>query len=266
VPAHHLEQPEVVRVELVEPELGDDDHAGHPGPVLERDREERLLDVRRTLDPLAELVIRRVTDEERGARLGDPARDPAADLGRQEQGGIGRRGSGEIAAKRERHEIVLVPEEHTAVVVVEELAELVRDREADLDDVVQTGELPGEALEHLQVRDRADVVAPDALLGGPLAVALVERDDEPVASRLGRHHRGLRAGDELARVRGVLGAEGDTCRHGETPDCVGVELSELLADALGESRGASEVAGRKDHGELLAADTADDVRRTDARA
>ena len=54
VAGQHLEQPQVVGVELVEAELRDDDHAGHARAVLERDGEERLLDLGRADDLLAE--------------------------------------------------------------------------------------------------------------------------------------------------------------------------------------------------------------------
>ena len=84
MPGQHLEQPQVVGVELVEPELRDHDHAGDARAVLERDGEERLLDLGRALDLLAELVVGGVVDEERRARLGDAARDSATDLRREE--------------------------------------------------------------------------------------------------------------------------------------------------------------------------------------
>ena len=64
----HLEQAQIVGVELVEPELRDDDHAGDACAVLERDGEQRLLDLGRALDLLAELVPRGVADEERASR------------------------------------------------------------------------------------------------------------------------------------------------------------------------------------------------------
>ena len=128
--------------------------------------------------------------------------------------------------------------------VVDQQAQLVGDREPDLRDVVEPGELPGEALEHLQVGDRADVVAAHALLRRALAVALVERDDQALAARLRGHHRRLGAGDELARVRRVLGPDRDARRDGERADRVGLELRELVADALGERGRAAEVAGR----------------------
>ena len=266
VPGHDLEEPQVVRVELVEAELRDDDDAGHACAVLERDGEQRLLDLGGAVDLLAELVARGVSDEERAAGLGDAAGDSAADLRRQQLHRVARSRPREVAAEGDREEVVVVAEEDAAVVVVDEESELVGDRQPDLRDVVEARELPGEALEHLQVGDRAHVVSPDGLLRRTLTLALVERDDEALAARLRGHHRHLGARDELARVGGVLGPDGDAGRDGEPADGLGFELPELLADPLGERGRAADVAGGEDHRELLAADAADDVRpRTDAR-
>ena len=51
-------------------------------------------------------------------------------------------GGCQVAAERDRVEVVAVTQEHAAVVVVDEEAQLVRDRQPDLGDVVQPGELP----------------------------------------------------------------------------------------------------------------------------
>ena len=115
-----------------------------------------------------ELVVGGVPDQERLAGLCDPPRHAAADPRGQELDRSARLVREQIAAERDRHQILAVAEEHAAVVVVDELPELVRDREPDPRDVVQPRELPGEALEHLQVRDRAHVVAPRVLLRRPL--------------------------------------------------------------------------------------------------
>jgi hypothetical protein len=210
-------------------------------------------------------VLGGVVDEERDARLGDTSRDPASHLCREESRRIARCGAGQVASERERDEVVLVAEEDSAVVVVDQQPQLVRDRETDLLDVVEPRELPREALEHLQVGDRANVAA-QALLRRSLLLALVERHDQAVPTRLGGHHRRLRTGDELTRVRGVLGAESDARGHGEPADGVGLELRELLPDSLGQRGRAAEVGGRQDHRELLAPDTADDVARPDRGA
>ena len=78
VSRHHLEQSQVVGVELVEAELRDHDHAGDARSVSQRDGEQRLLDLRGPGDLLAELVTRSVDDEEGNAGLGDAARYAAA--------------------------------------------------------------------------------------------------------------------------------------------------------------------------------------------
>ena len=74
VAREHLEHAQVVGVELVEPELGDDDDAVDARAELERHREQRLLDLGGARDLLAELAVGRVADEERLAGLGDAAR------------------------------------------------------------------------------------------------------------------------------------------------------------------------------------------------
>ena len=260
---HDLEQPEIVGVELVQAELRDHDDSGHARPVLQWHREKRLLDLGGALDLLSELVLCSVADQQRDPGLGDTAGDPAADVRRQELGRVARYRTGEVTAKRDEHEIVVVAKEHAAVVVIDQEPELVGDREPDLRDVVEARQLPGEALEHLQVRDRAHVVAVDRRLGRPLARALVERDDQALPACLRGHHRGLGAGDELARVRRVLGPDRDPCRRAEPSDGFGLERPELLSDPLGECRRGSEVAGRQDHRELLPADPTHDIGLAD---
>ena len=84
VAGQDLEQPKIVRVELIEAELRDHDDAGDARPVPERHREERLLDLGGTLDLLAELVLRGVADQQGRAGLGHATRDAAADPRRQE--------------------------------------------------------------------------------------------------------------------------------------------------------------------------------------
>ena len=266
VPGHHLEQAEIVAVELVQAELRDHDDARHALAELDRDGEERLLDLGGAGDLLAGLVTRRVPDEERLSRLRDPPGDPAADLDRQQLDGVLRQVPVEVAPERDGHEVVLVADEQAAVVVIDQEPELVRDGEPDLGDVVEARQLPREALEHLHVRDRAHVVAADSLLGGPLPPALVEGDDEALAARLGGHHRDLGARDELARIRGVVRSDCDSDRSREATDGLGLQLRELVADPLGEDRRAAHVAGGEDHGELLAADAADDVSLSHRRA
>ena len=109
VSGEHLEQADVGLVELVEPELRDDDHADHPGAVAERHCEQRLLDHRRARDPGAELAVRGVGDEERLAALRAAPRDALADpraqqLERQRRASRwrGRRGTRSARDRRSR--------------------------------------------------------------------------------------------------------------------------------------------------------------------
>ena len=175
-----------------------------------------------------------VPDEECVTGLGDPAGDSATDLCREQLHRVARIISDEVAAKSHRQEFVVLAEEDATVVVVDEQPELVGDRQPDLRDVVETRELSGKALQHLQVRDRAAVVSADALLRRPLALAHIEGDDEALPARLGGHHGDLGACDELARIGRVLRPDGDTGRDRKLPDGLGLERRQLLADPLCE--------------------------------
>ena len=80
-----------------------------------------------------------------------------------------------------------------------------------------------DAVEHLQVRDRAELGGSrDEAAVGALRPDVLEDDDPALAARLGRHHRHLGARDELPRVRGVLGAGRNADR--ETHLAHGAEL------------------------------------------
>ena len=105
----HLEQPHVVLVELVQPELRDDDDADDPGPVAKRHREQRLLDRVGALDQLPELAVRSVADDERlaelGAATGDTLARPGSGAGRGDSDstfGRARRGRRPGRARRRR--------------------------------------------------------------------------------------------------------------------------------------------------------------------
>ena len=115
------------------------------------------------------------------------------------------------------------------------------------------------------MRDRADVLA--ALVRfGPLGRGVVEEDDLALAARLCGHHRGFGAGDELARVRGVLRPLGDADRDGDLAGEVASDRVQPRHEAGRERDGLVLVASGEDHGELLAADPADDVARPDGGA
>ena len=84
--------------------------------------------------------------------------------------------------------------------------------------------------------------------------------------RLRGHHRRLRAVDEVTRVAGVLRALGDADGDRIISGRVDRTCFQPLGQPACEPESVSRVAGRHDHGELLAADAADDVARTDERA
>ena len=132
----HLEQAQVVGVELVEPELGENEHADDGRAVAQRHGEQRFLDPGRALDVLPDAAVGGVAGEERLAGRGDVTGDADPDL-RHEH--VERRLGAlrQVATKRDRPEVVPVAEEEAAVVVVDQLPELVGDRGADLVDLEQ---------------------------------------------------------------------------------------------------------------------------------
>ena len=65
--------------------------------------------------------------------------------------------TGERADERDRSDVLALDHEHAAVVVVDQRAELGGDHVADFAHVVEPVQLRAEALQHLHVRDRADV-------------------------------------------------------------------------------------------------------------
>ena len=156
VPAEHLEQPDVVLVELVDAELRDHDDADHARAVAERHRDQRLLDRVRAGDHHHVLALERVADELRLGRRGRAAGDAVAHLAAREVDLLAAPRD-QLAAERDRHELVALDHEDAAVVVIDQEPELVGDHTADLAHVVEPVELAGEALEHLEVGDRADV-------------------------------------------------------------------------------------------------------------
>ena len=261
VAAEHLEQAHVVLVERPDAELGDDDGAGDPGAVVQRDGDDRLVHVVRVGDGDRVVAVHGVLEQDRLARLGRPARDALADLAGERLDAV-RVERVEVAAPGDGDELVAVDDVHAAAVVVDQHPELVHDRLADRAHVVQPVQLAGEALQHLQVGDRADVAA-GARRRGALAVLVLEEDGLVLAARLRGHHRDLGAGDELARVHGVLGPLGDPDRDAQ-PACRGeLGAGEVVDDPPREPERVARVARGHDHAELLAAQAADDVRGAD---
>jgi hypothetical protein len=106
--------------------------------------------------------------------------DPLADLASERLRRCGGR-PGQVATKRDKGEVVVLEREDAAVVVVDQLAELVGDRPAYLPGVVQPAELPGNALQHLEVRYRPDVLAAGMRFAGTLG-DLVEDHDHVLAA------------------------------------------------------------------------------------
>ena len=149
--------------------------------------------------------------------------------------------------------------------VVDERPELDRDRVADLPHAVQAVEPAGQALQHLQMRDRADV-ALDARRVGPPRLLLVVENDLVLALRLRRHHGGLCARREFTGVHGVLRAESEPDRDGHPADAGEVDGRETSLHPVGDALGVLAAAILHHHRELLAAEPADDVLRPDDRA
>ena len=143
--------------------------------------------------------------------------------------------------------------------VIDQEPELVGDHGADLAHVIEPVELSGEALQHLQVRDRAHVSAADDHAFRPLARVLVEEDDQILAARLRGHHRGLGAGDELARVHRVLRALRDPDGDRDLAGRAELGRRERVRQPAREVERVARVARGHDHAELLAAEPADDV-------
>ena len=139
------------------------------------------------------------------AGLGDVAGDALADAGAREVDALAAARE-QLAAEGDRDDLVALDHRDPAVVIVDQQPELVGDHLADLAHVVEPVQLPGQALQHLQVRDRAHVAAARGLGFRALARLFVEEHDLVLATRLGGHHRGLGARHQLARVHRVLGA------------------------------------------------------------
>ncbi len=75
VAAEDLEQADVVLVELVDAELGDDDGPDDAGAVVERDGDHRLVHVLGSRDRDCELAVEGVGQQDRLAGLRHPAGD-----------------------------------------------------------------------------------------------------------------------------------------------------------------------------------------------
>src|SRR5581483_1426520 len=110
----------------------------------------------------------------------------------------------ERAAERNRNELVAVDDEHATVVIVDQGPELGRDLVPDSVHVGEAVVLAALALQHLHVCERTDVAQPGGGVG-PLGRVRLVQDDAVLALGFRRHHRGLCAGGELARVHSCSG-------------------------------------------------------------
>ena len=167
---------------------------------------------------------------------------PAPDDDGEQLRRCSRVGSRQVAAEGERHQVVAVANEHAAVVVVDEEPELVRDREPDLRDVVEPRELPREALQHLQVRDRANVVAAGRRSDGRSVDVSSNGTTSPFPRVLAVI---IAASAQATSSRGFAACVGPTATPVETvsrPDGLRFELAELLAQPLRERSGVRDVA------------------------
>ena len=151
----HLEQADVVLVELVEAELRDHGHTDHARTEAERNVDLGLVDAVGSLHLPRQGEVRGVTDQQRLAGRRHVSGDALAELAREY---LHRRlRAGECADERDRPHVLFLDDEHAAVVVVDQRAQLGRDHVADLAHVVQAVQLAAEALQHLHVGDRPDV-------------------------------------------------------------------------------------------------------------
>jgi hypothetical protein len=161
--------------------------------------------------------------------------------------------------ERHRLEIVSVRDVHATVVVIDEEPELVDDHGSDLADVVETVQLAGEALQHLEVRDRAYVVSGDCDGLGPLGRILVEDHGLILAARFRGHHRRLSARDELAGVHRMLRSLRDAHRQRELAGRVEGGTRDVVGDPARDREGVTAPARGHDDSEFLTAEPADHV-------
>ena len=148
----HLQQPDVVLVELVQAELRDHDDADDPSAERERDDDLRLVDRVGAGQDARELAVGRVPDQERLACFGDTPRDSLADLADEDFHRLTRLAR-ELPDERDRDHVVSFDEGDAAVVVVDQRPQLGRDHVPDLAHVVEPVQLPAQALQHLHVRN-----------------------------------------------------------------------------------------------------------------
>ena len=262
----HLEEPHVALVELVQPQLRDHDHADRPRAVEKRHGDHRLVDRARSWDLNRELAPVGVGDQERLPPRRCGAGHALAELDDQRLDALVLVDL-VLAAKRDRNEQRAVVDVDATGVIVDQRPELVHDRLADQGDVVEAVQLAGQALEHLQMGDRAQILLParPARPGRPGRSGLVD-DDLVLPTRLRRQHRHVCADGQLPCARRVARSGRDPDRH--VHRARGVELAgrELPGDPVGQRPGRLGVGSGLDDDELLAADPAHVVLGPGGRA
>ena len=185
---------------------------------------------------------------------------------------------------RDQHLGVGIQDEHSAVVVVDQAAQLGRDGLTDHTDVVQAVQLRREGLEHpelghgpgfslrrqggqspLRAGRRGSVGPLDLFRCGlrgldrPAALIGSVHEDSVLARGLGREQGEVGAGDELPGARGVHRPLGHTHAGPDPPHSREVHFPDPRPDPLAERHRVFQRGSGKDHRELLAPDAADDV-------
>jgi hypothetical protein len=148
-----LEQPQVVLVEVADPELGQDDHARDLALVQQRHEDHRLLDdVRRPGHIECPRITAGIGHDERLSALCHEARDALPDAQAQPLGGLAGVFVGEASEsdRLERH-AVLCDDVDASVVVVDDLARLETDGRRDLLERAEARELGRDQLDRLQL-------------------------------------------------------------------------------------------------------------------
>ena len=128
VAAEHLEQADVVLVELVDAELGDDDGADHARAVAERDGDHRLVDVVRARDRHARSRSRARSSSRIDSPVSAARPVMPSPMRHVERLDALVRVRVEVAAPRDGDEVVAVDDVEAAAVVVDEHPQLVDDR------------------------------------------------------------------------------------------------------------------------------------------
>src|SRR6266571_3352307 len=105
----YLEQTDVVLVELVQPELRDDDDADHACAEGEGDDDLRLVDRIGPRQDSCELAVGGVPDQQRLPDLRDATRDSLADLAGENLHRLARL-AGELPDERDRDHVLVLDE------------------------------------------------------------------------------------------------------------------------------------------------------------